>query len=157
MKKQILLTILLPVILLISSCSGGEEPAQAEREFTLPDDGIELVDAWARPGRENGVSAVYMHVLNGSADIDTLKALSSSVAGLVELHETYDRGDDMMGMREAEEPFFAPRSVTSMRPGGLHVMLMQLNRALTEGDEIDVTLTFARAGEITISAVVQSP
>jgi periplasmic copper chaperone A len=156
MKKSQLLILSLLSALLFTGC-GGEEPAQTEREFTLPNDGIELVEAWARPGRENGVSAVYLHVLNGSAEADTLVGLSSPAAGLVELHETYDRGDEMMGMREATEPFFPPKSVTAMEPGGLHIMLMQLNQALAEGDEIEVTLTFSKAGDLTINAVVQSP
>jgi periplasmic copper chaperone A len=156
MKKLTIPAILVLSAVLLASC-GEREPAQAEREFTLPDEGIEIAGAWARPGRENGVTAVYMHVLNGSAETDTLLSLSSPVAGLAELHETYDRGDEMMGMREAEEPFFPPEQVTTMKPGGLHVMLMQLNQALGEGDEIEVTLTFALAGEVTVRAIVQSP
>ena len=138
------------------SCTSQEE-IETQAQFDLPDDGIEIVDAWARPGRDGGVSAIYMHVLNGSAETDTLVAFSSPVAGLVELHETFDRGDGMMGMRESEEPYFPARSVVSMRPGGLHVMLMQLNRALSEGDEVELSLTFSQAGEFTITAPVRSP
>ncbi|TVR17488.1 MAG: copper chaperone PCu(A)C [Balneolaceae bacterium] len=138
------------------SCT-SEEEIQSGAQLELPEDGIEIVDAWARPGRDGGVSAIYMHVLNGSAETDTLVAFSSPVAGLVELHETFDRGDGMMGMRESEEPYFPARSIVSMRPGGLHVMLMQLNRALREGDEVELSLTFSQAGEFTITAPVRSP
>ncbi len=151
----ILLFSALTFILFIGCTANETETSQAH--FELPDDGVQIVDAWARPGRDNGVSAIYMHVLNGSAVTDTLIAFSSPVAGLVELHETFDRGDGMMGMRESEEPFFPARSVVSMQPGGLHVMLMQLNRALSEGDEVELILTFSEAGEITITAPVRSP
>lgn len=144
------------LLLFFSGCS-AEQTEISGANYDLPDDGIEIADAWARPGRDNGVSAIYMHVLNGSAVTDTLIAFSSPVAGLVELHETFDRGDGMMGMRESEEPFFPARSVVSMQPGGLHVMLMQLNRALSEGDEVELILTFSEAGEITITAPVRSP
>lgn len=143
------------IFLLICGCSQEEEIT--EREFVLPDDGIEIAEAWARPGRENGVSAIYMHVLNGSTETDTLLALSSPSAGLVELHETFDRGEGMMGMRQSEEPYFPGREVVGMRPGGLHIMLMQLNEALNTGDEVKVTLTFSLAGDITVTAPVQSP
>ncbi len=144
----------LAIILTTASCA--QEETAGEQEFVLPDDGIEIVDAWARPGRVNGVSAIYMHVLNGSADTDTLLALSSPSAGLVELHETFDRGEGMMGMRESEEPYFPGKSVVSMRPGGLHVMLMQLNEALNEGQEVELNLVFSGAGEISVTAPVRS-
>lgn len=148
-------TILITVFLIAISCSG--EPIDTPSvEITLPDNGIEIADAWARPGRINGVSAIYMHVLNGSAETDTLISLSSSVAGLVELHETYELEDDMMGMREAEEPLFPGRAIVTMKPGGLHVMLMQLHEALNVGDDVDLTLNFALAGEISVTVPVQS-
>lgn len=144
---------LLGSLLFLASC----ESAETETPLILPESGIAIQDAWARPGRMNGVTAVYMHVLNGSAETDTLVAIDSPIAGLVELHETFDRGDGMMGMREAEEPFFPGESIVSMQPGGLHIMLMQLREALHEGDEVEVTLEFALGGEFTLTVPVQSP
>ncbi|MCC5942218.1 MAG: copper chaperone PCu(A)C [Balneolaceae bacterium] len=151
-----IVSIITLTIFFFAGCS-SERAEEPQVQFELPEDGIEIADPWARPGRDNGVSAIYMNVLNGSAETDTLIAFSSPVAGLVELHETFDRGDGMMGMRESEEPYFPARSVVSMRPGGLHVMLMQLNRPLSEGDEVELTLTFSGAGEMTITAPVRSP
>ncbi len=155
MKNVLAFILLTALFLLTISCSNEKTGSQAA-EFDLPESGIEITDAWARPGRINGVSAIYMHVLNGSADTDTLISLSSSAAGLVELHETYELDNDMMGMREAENPIFPGRAVVSMQPGGLHIMLMQLNPALNEGDEISLILNFALAGEISVTVPVQS-
>lgn len=156
MKNNILFLPLIILLFIITGCQNSQnEPS--EIEFTLPDSGIDIADAWARPGRENGVTAVYMHVLNGSVDTDTLLSITSPVSGLVELHETYDRGDGMMGMRKAEDPIFPGRDVVTMQPGGLHVMLMQLSEALNEGDEVSVTLHFALAGDTTVLAPVRSP
>jgi len=153
--KTFSITLLITSLLLTLSCNSEQiDPPAAE--FTLPESGIEIADAWARPGRINGVSAIYMNVLNGSAETDTLISLSSSVAGLVELHETYELANDMMGMREAEEPQFPGRAVVTMKPGGLHVMLMQLNEAINEGDDVDLILNFALAGEISLTVPVQS-
>ena len=154
MKTVSLMSIIAVLFLVISCSSDPTEPPAAE--IYLPDSGIEITDAWARPGRINGVSAIYMNVLNGSAETDTLISLSSTIAGLVELHETFELEDDMMGMREAEEPLFPGRSAIAMKPGGLHVMLMQLNEALNEGDEVELILNFAGAGEVSVTAPVQS-
>lgn len=155
MKKVSSLILLSAIFLLSISCNSEETESQAP-DIELPESGIEIADAWARPGRLNGVTAIYMNVLNGSAETDTLISLYSSAAGLVELHETYELADDMMGMREAENPVFPGRAIVTMQPGGLHVMLMQLNRALNEGDEVDLILNFAVAGEISLTAPVQS-
>ncbi len=47
-------------------------------------------------------------------------------------------------------------STTELTPGGFHGMLMGLTAALKEGDSFPVTLTFQRAGDITIDVEVVS-
>ena len=156
-KIQFTLFALVFIIFTLLSCSSDEVDQNGQTVYELPENGISIEQAWARPGRLNGVTAIYLDLLNGSSAPDTLLHLSSPVAGLVELHETFDRGEGMMGMRQVEEPVFPEREVTEMKPGGLHIMLMQLNQALNEGDEVTVTLNFALAGEITVTAPVRSP
>lgn len=139
------------------ACSSGEEDLSTEEnepvEFST--DGIEITDAWARPAREDGNSAIYMEIKNGSMDADTLLSLSSPVAGMVEVHESYEQDEGMMAMRPVE-PLIAPaRDVLSLEPGGIHVMLMQLNQALAEGDSIQFTADFATSGEIKVTVPVQ--
>jgi len=43
----------------------------------------------------------------------------------------------------------------TLAPGGLHIMLIDLTRELTPGDEVTLTLTFEKAGDITVTAVVR--
>lgn len=160
MKTLLLPIILLTLLISLSACSQEQPDMEAtnpETEIILPENSFELSEAWARPARENGVTAIYLNVLNGTDQPDTLLALSSPASGLVELHETYDRGDGMMGMREAEDPTFPANEAVQMVPGGKHIMLMQLNRELKEGDTVDLTLEFAGAGEMTITAPVRAP
>jgi copper(I)-binding protein len=97
-----------------------------------------------------------MNILNGSSVADTLISLSSPVAGMAEVHETYEQEEGMMGMRPAETIVVPARDALSLEPGGLHVMLMQLNRELTEGDSLEFTLNFTHAGHITLTAPVQT-
>lgn len=138
------------------SCNGIETSDQSQpAESMLPENGIAIEEARARPGRENGVSAIYLHIANGSAETDSLIRISSPVADVVELHESFEQENGMVGMREAEFPAIPGRSIISLRPGGLHIMLMQLNRPLNEGDEFELTLEFALDGEKIISIPVQ--
>lgn len=139
------------------SCTKEENEQSSEDTPTisLPEHGIAIENAWARPARANGVSAIYMNVLNGSARADTLLSLSSPVAGLVEVHESYEREEGMMGMRQAETVIFPARDVVILEPGGLHIMLIQLREELAEGDTVEVTLQLSDSGEMVISAPVQ--
>jgi copper(I)-binding protein len=162
MKNLLFPVSLLTFLLLMTACSQeqpdmGSPESSTQTNIVLPENSFELSDAWARPARENGVTAIYLNVLNGTDQPDTLTALTSTASGLVELHETYDRGDGMMGMREAEDPTFPANDVVQMVPGGKHIMLMQLNRELKEGDTVDLTLEFSNAGEITVTAPVRAP
>lgn len=154
-SRTLLITFL--VISFLSCTNEGRElPSEEIETVELPDEGIDIQDAWARPGRMDGVSAIYMIVLNGSVEADSLISIFSPVAGRVEIHETYEREEGMMGMRRAENVVFPARNRVSLKPGGMHVMLMQLNRELTEGDEVELTIEFANAGEMSIVAPVQT-
>lgn len=160
MSNKSLLALLVITFLMISflSCAKdrNESDNQTVETIELPSDGIEIRGAWARAGRVNGVSAIYMNVLNGSAETDSLLSLSSPVAGMVEVHESYEREEGLMGMRQATSVVFPGRDAVVLEPGGMHVMLMQLNKELSENDEVELTIQFANAGELTITAPVGS-
>jgi len=44
-----------------------------------------------------------------------------------------------------------------LKPGGYHIMLMDLKRPLNAGETFPITLHFARAGDITATVVVGAP
>lgn len=69
-------------------------------------------------------------------------------------------GGDMGGemtMQEVDQIDLPAGEVVSLAPGGYHVMLLDLTAELAEGDEIEVTLTFEKAGEVTVTAPVRQP
>ncbi len=45
----------------------------------------------------------------------------------------------------------------AMRPGGIHVMLLDMNRTLRAGDTLHATLTFAHAPPQTVAAPAFPP
>lgn len=155
-SSEILLITFLFISFLSCTNERTEQVSEDTEAIELPVDGFVIEDAWARPGSLNGVSAIYMNVLNGSSRADTLLSLSTPVAGLVEIHETYEREEGMMGMRQAETVIFPARDAVILKPGGMHVMLMQLQEELDEGDTVELTLQLANAGEIVVNAPVQS-
>jgi copper(I)-binding protein len=74
----------------------------------------------------------------------------------VELH-THIMDGDVMRMVEVEEGFAVPPVKPIMlERGGMHVMFLGLNRALEQGDEVEVTLTFEDAGDMTVMIPVDN-
>jgi len=109
---------------------------------------IEVVDARARPaarpaaGPGPAATAVYLRIRNRGRRPDTLKGATTEVAARVELHETVVGADGVARMRPAPSVTVPARGEVSLRPGGLHLMLMGLTRELRPGDRFDLFLEF---------------
>ncbi len=66
---------------------------------------------------------------------------ASAVAGVVEIHEMAIESKVML-MRAIERPELAACKPVELKPGGHHVLLMDLNRPLKPGEKIAVELRF---------------
>jgi copper(I)-binding protein len=137
-----ILPLLLPVLLILASCDNQTESIQVE-------------GSWARPAQAGANSAVYFVLTNRYED-DTLLGASSSVANMTQIHATLIDEEGQASMQHQEELDVPAGAVITFRPGGLHVMLMNLNSDLAEGDTIQVTLTFENYGELTIDVPVEN-
>jgi copper(I)-binding protein len=121
-----------------------------------------ITDAWARPAVEGDNSAAYFIIANKSLNSDTLLNASADVARAVEIHETMVTNEGMganeqMQMVPQDSVKIAALRKTEFKPGGLHVMLIDIQQDLNIGDTFPLTLNFEKAGEITINVPVQSP
>jgi len=121
-----------------------------------------ISDAWARPAVEGNNSAAYFIIANKSLNSDTLLNASADIARAVEIHETMVTNEGMganeqMQMVPQDSAKIAALRKTEFKPGGLHVMLIDIQQDLNIGDTFPLTLNFEKAGEITINVPVQSP
>jgi copper(I)-binding protein len=113
---------------------------------------IDVADAWARPTVGSGrMSAAYMTIANKGATDDRLKSARTPKAKSVELHQTTMTADGVMQMRPVEDglPVEAGSSLV-LQPGGAHFMLLGLEDALEAGQDLVLTLEFAKAGLIDV-------
>lgn len=115
---------------------------------------IKVENAWARSSSQGLTTALFFDVKNNGDKADTLFKVTSDAAEIVQVHETYKKGD-MMGMREVENVVIEPDSTFHFKPRGHHIMLIKLRKDLNVGDKIEVTLHFKQAGEIKTSAVIK--
>ena len=117
---------------------------------------ISITDAYARatpPGAT--VGAVYCELHSAGAEPDRLlSADASAVAGRTELH-THTVENGVARMHEVPAVDLPAGETVLFRPGGFHIMLMELKRQLTEGDSFPLMLRFERAGEIELTVPVK--
>lgn len=77
-----------------------------------------------------------------SADKTTrLVAAQSPVAKVVELHEMV-MDNNVMKMRQVPGLDIVPGSTLNLKPGGFHIMLIELKQQLKGGDVVPITLVF---------------
>jgi copper(I)-binding protein len=117
---------------------------------------ITVADVVCRPtptGRQ--VTGCYMTLTAPAAD--TLVSIATPAAALAQVHESRMESNMMM-MRRLESGLALPaRQAVRLAPGGSHVMLMGVTEPLRTGDTLPLTLTFANARPVEVTAVVGQP
>jgi len=112
---------------------------------------------WARAtpaGAKTG--AVYMTLDNKSGTADRPTGVSSDVADKLQIHEMKVE-NGVMKMREIAGGLSIPASGSVvLKPGSYHVMLIGLKKPLTVGEKFPLTLTFEKAGNISVTVPVQA-
>ncbi|HSO84788.1 copper chaperone PCu(A)C [Thiocapsa sp.] len=116
---------------------------------------VSIGDPYARavpPGQAN--SAVFMSLENQTGENQALVGAESVVSEVVELH-THVEEDGMMRMRRIEKIEIPAGETVTLKPGGLHVMLIGLKQPLEPGDTVDLALTFEDGSRIPVQAPVR--
>ncbi len=119
--------------------------------------GIEVEHAWVRlmpPG--SSATAAYMTIVNRSGRMVRIVAAHSPVARRAMFHRTV-RADGRMRMEPAGPLELAPGKRLSLKPGGLHLMLMRLVRPLEPGGRVSIVLETGDGGTIEARAIVRDP
>lgn len=104
------------------------------------------------PGQQ--VAAGFMKIENKGA-VDQLLSASSPAAGEVQLHEMSMEGN-VMKMRQVKDIAVPAGGVVELKPGGLHLMFMNIKAPLTAGQTVPVKLKFAKAGEVEVKVLVNA-
>lgn len=132
-----------------------QEANEENNNAAIQGDGIQVSDAWARPGAEGRMSAAYFLVSNFNMEDDKLLSVDTDIARTAEVHESYEREEGMMGMREVPQLDLPAQSTVRFEQGGLHVMLMDLTQQLSDGDMFKLTLAFEKADSVTVDVPVR--
>ncbi|WP_439599634.1 copper chaperone PCu(A)C [Devosia sp.] len=119
---------------------------------------LEISGGFSRATLPNApVGGGYVTITNKGSEADRLVGAASPVAGVTQIHEMKMEGD-LMKMNEVPDGVEIPPGATvTLKPGGLHIMFMQLTGPLVEGTSIPLTLTFEKAGSVEVQLSVESP
>jgi periplasmic copper chaperone A len=116
-------------------------PAQAQ---------VKIENAWARatpPGTT--MAAGYLTIRNSGAAADRLLAVTSAAAENVQPHITVKDGD-ILRMREVKGYDIPAKGALELKPGGSHLMFVNIKAPFKEGDKVPATLRFDKAGEVSV-------
>ena len=107
---------------------------------------VSVKDAWVRATVPHQKATGAFMQLTAAADT-RLVEVQSPVAGIVEIHEMA-MVKDVMKMRAVEALELPAGKTVELKPGGYHVMLMDLKGQLKDGDMVPLTLVVQdRAGQ----------
>lgn len=95
-----------------------------------------------------------------SMEGDTMESTTTAMSGDMESTTTAmgdDMGGGMMTMKPVSTIEIPGGETVELKPGGYHIMLLDVKKVLAVGDTIEVTLTFEKAGEVQTTAEVREP
>jgi copper(I)-binding protein len=105
----------------------------------------EASDLWLREAPPNArMLAAYVTLNNTTGDALTLTGAYAPDFGMAEIHKTVEV-DGVLRMREQERLPLPAASTISMKPGGLHIMLMMPKQTFRVGDQARICLIYQNA------------
>lgn len=123
--------------------------------FSLPLSAqVAIEKPWARataPGAS--VAGGYLVIRNQDLAADRLVGASSPASAKVELH-VHINDNGVMKMREVRGYDVPAKGTFELKPGGAHLMFMDIKRPFKEGEKLPVKLKFEKAGDVNAEFLV---
>jgi periplasmic copper chaperone A len=130
-------------------------PAFATAQQTV--DGNAMVEnAWARAAGQGRASAAYFTVRNMGSEPLRLIDVRTDLASIVTLHKTEVDSKGVARMSAVARVTIEPGAALTLEPGGMHAMMMDLEKPLVEGQTFPLRLKFYDMDELTVEVPILS-
>ncbi|MFZ1083311.1 MAG: copper chaperone PCu(A)C [Candidatus Kryptoniota bacterium] len=116
--------------------------------------GINVENAYVRAAAEQMTSAAYFKIVNSSDQADTLYDVKAGFAEMAQLHESFHK-NGMVGMKQIYFVVVPAKSSVEFKPGGYHVMVMNVKEDLKIGTTVRLELLFKHGGTVEVNADVK--
>ena len=174
MRKNITLAVALPIAVAIGLAGCGHDDSTAagstqtegssssasadssdSSDSQVDAEALSLDGAWVKAA-DDGMTAVFGELKNNTDQDITLVEAKYADAKMVQLHETEGDGSGGMSMQEKKGGFTIPAGQTlDLEPGGDHIMIMGLKKAIKPGEQISLDLVTADGDTVEVTAVAK--
>lgn len=142
-----------PFVFIALLSSGSLSTATAEE---MDHDGLHVAHGWARASLgKNPNSAAYVTIHNKAETGDRLLDVSCAGAQRCSLHN-HTTVSDVTRMEAVGSLELIPGAHIEFKPGGYHIMMFDLKAPLAPGGETQLTFSFEKAGDMTVTVPVLS-
>ena len=129
----------------------AQKPTTPLKPFSPP---VIVSEVWVKTTIPGGsVSAAYMRIQSPIA-LRLLK-VEAPIAGDIQIHDM-KMNDGVMEMKALDSVEVPAGQIVELKPGGKHVMLMQLAKPIRKGDKVPLKLIFEDAGNKKISVQIDA-
>ena len=155
--------------LVVAGCGSAGEPATTAASTTASTTAstpvsaagsgeVTITDTWVKASvgaQDPTMTAAFGVLTNHTGQDLTVVSASNDVTDRTELHEMA-MVDGAMVMRPIAGGIKIPANgTTTLEPGGLHVMIMDVTTPITPGDDVHVTLTLNDGSSMTFAALAK--
>lgn len=124
-------------------------------EAYADDMGLMASNAWSRPTAMASMAGVVYATVTDHGASTSLVGASTPVATHAELHQSKEENGMMEMLPVKSIPISAAAPIT-FSPGGYHIMLTGLTKALSTGQTFPITFIFANGAKVTTTVTVKS-
>lgn len=118
---------------------------------------LAIAHPWTRATPQGAkVGGGYLTVTNNGKEADRLMGVTATSAGQVEIHEMKTE-NGVMTMRPLGEGGveIKPGETVALKPGGYHIMFMNLKEPFKQGEAVKGELEFQKAGKLQVEFKVE--
>ena len=128
-------------------------PALALAQQTADGDAV-VESAWARAAAQGRAGAAYFSIRNTGTETLRLIDVRTDLASIVTLHKTEVDANGVARMSAVPTTTIEPDATLTLEPGGIHAMMMDLDKPLVEGESFPLRLKLYDMDELTVDVPI---
>jgi copper(I)-binding protein len=115
---------------------------------------LSISDTFTRSTVAGQKNAGGFLTIQNEGNLDKLLSAKSNVSASMEIHEMKMDGN-VMQMRQINSLDIPSKGKLELKPGGYHLMFIDIKSPLKAGESVDVQLTFEKAGKVNVKLPIQ--